>query len=130
MLAQPLSEYGLKLESFYVQSISLPEELQSQLDKVASMKIVGDLRQYAQFQAADSISTAAANEGGAAGAGASMGAGLAIGQAMSSAMSGGSASAGEDPVVMIGKLHDLLTKGVISQAEFDAKKAELLRKIS
>lgn len=130
VLSQPLAEYGLKLESFYVQSISLPEELQSQLDKVASMKIVGDLRQYAQFQAADSISTAAANEGGAAGAGASMGAGLAIGQAMSSAMSGASASSGEDPVVMIGKLHDLLTKGVISQAEFDAKKAELLRKIT
>ncbi len=130
----PFSEYGLKLESYFVQSISLPEELQGHLNKVASMKIVGDLKQYVQFQAADSISIAARNEGGTAGAGAGLGAGMAIGQTMAAALTGASTGAGnhsaDDSVSMIGKLHDLLTKGVITQAEFDAKKSELLKKIT
>ena len=130
-LKPALSEYGLELQSFLVQSISLPEELQSRLDKVASMKMVGDLNAYAKFQAADSISTAAQNEGGAAGVGAGMGAGVAIGQAMMGALSGtGSTPGSEDPVVTIQKLHDLMVKGVITQSEFDAKKAELLKKIT
>jgi membrane protease subunit (stomatin/prohibitin family) len=141
-LSIPFADYGLKLETFFVQSISLPEELQGHLDKQASMKMVGDLRQYAQFQAADSIAAAARNEGGAAGAGAGMGAGIAMGQAMTAALgnapgaSGGSAApgaapvAGEDPLVTLGKLHALLTQGVLTQSEFDAKKAELLKKIT
>ena len=130
-LKPALSEYGLELQSFLVQSISLPEELQSRLDKVASMKMVGDLNTYAKFQAAESISAAAQNEGGAAGMGAGMGAGVAIGQAMMGALSGtGSTSGSEDPVVTIQKLHDLMVKGVITQSEFDAKKAELLKKIT
>jgi len=132
-LSQSFSDYGLKLESFLVQSISLPEELQGHLDKMASMKMVGDMKQYAHFQAADSISAAAQNEGGAAGAGAGLGAGMAIGQVMTSALGGqntGGGGAAEDPVAKIGKLHELLTKGVITQAEFDAKKTELLKKIT
>jgi membrane protease subunit (stomatin/prohibitin family) len=135
-LSIPFTEYGLALQSFFVQSISLPEELQGALDKAASMRMVGDLRKYAQFQSADSISTAAANTGGAAGIGAGMGAGMAIGNTMSQAFSGGGTSGGsgpggsEDPIATLGKLHELLTKGVISQAEFDAKKSELLKKVT
>jgi membrane protease subunit (stomatin/prohibitin family) len=99
---------------------------------MASMKMVGDLKRYAQFQIADSISTAAQNDGGAAGAGAGLGAGMAIGQAMTSALSGqGSSGQGsEDPVATLSKLHELVSKGVITQAEFDAKKSELLKKIT
>jgi membrane protease subunit (stomatin/prohibitin family) len=130
VLSAPLAEYGLKLESFYVQSVSLPEELQSHLDKVASMNMVGDLKRYVHFQAADSMSAAAQNEGGAAGAGAGLGAGMAIGQAMSQALTGASGQGSEDPAAMISRLHDLMTKGVITNAEFEAKKAELLKKIS
>ncbi|MBU6153353.1 MAG: SPFH domain-containing protein [Bdellovibrionales bacterium] len=130
-LKPAIAEYGLELQSFLVQSVSLPEELQTRLDTAASMKMVGDLNSYAKFQAAESISTAAANEGGAAGVGAGMGAGVAIGQAMMGALQGqGSSAGGEDPVVTIQKLHDLLVKGVITQSEFDAKKAELLKKIT
>lgn len=131
VLVIPFAEYGLELRSFFVQSVSLPEELQSQLDKVASMTIIGDLKKYAQFQAADSISAAARNEGGAAGAGVGLGAGMAMGQTMAAALGSGTAAAGaaDDPIAVLDKLHELLRKGVISQAEFDAKKAELLKKI-
>lgn len=131
VLAIPFAEYGLELQSFFVQSVSLPEELQSQLDKVASMTIVGDLKKYAQFQAADSISAAARNEGGAAGAGVGLGAGMAMGQTMAAALGTGTGASNvaDDPIAVLGKLHELLGKGVITQAEFDAKKADLLKKI-
>jgi membrane protease subunit (stomatin/prohibitin family) len=134
-LAPSFDDYGLKLEKFLIQSLSLPEEVQARMDKAASMKVVGDLGKYAQYQAADSIPIAAANEGGAAGAGMGLGAGMAMGQMMASAMGQATGGAGagqkaEDPLATIEKLHGLLTKGVISQAEFDAKKEELLKKIS
>lgn len=128
-----LAEYGLELRSFLVQSLSLPEELQQHLDKLSSMGMFKDLNKYATFQAADSLSTAAANPGGVAGAGVGMGAGVAMGQMMAGALSGvhtqASPAAAADPVAMLEKLGDLLKKGVLTQAEFDAKKAELLQQI-
>jgi len=127
-LLELFSGYGLSLESFFVQSVSLPEELQGHLDKMASMKMVGDLKNYAQFQAADSISIAAKNEGGAAGAGAGLGVGIAMSQAMAG-MSGSSPNS-EDPMDTINKLHEMMKKGIISQQEFEAKKSELLKKVT
>lgn len=130
-LAPTFDEYGLSLEKFFVQSVTLPEELQAHLDKLASMNMLGDLKRYTQFQAAESLSLAAQNEGGGvASAGVGMGAGLAMGQIMSQALGGGTnAEKGEDPMLVIQKLHEMMTKGVITQAEFDAKKADLLKKI-
>lgn len=127
-LIEIFSGYGLSLESFFVQSVSLPEELQGHLDKMASMKIVGDLKSYAQFQAADSISIAAGNEIGAAGAGAGLGVGMAMSQAM--AGMGGLTAKAEDPLEAINKLHGMMKNGVISEQEFEAKKAELLKKVT
>jgi membrane protease subunit (stomatin/prohibitin family) len=126
-LAKSFSDYGLELTNFYVQSISLPDEVQSQIDKLTSMRMTGDLQKFAQFQGASSIPIAAANQGGAAGAAASMGVGLAMGQTMSAAANGGPQ---EDPVAKINQLHELLQKNIITQAEFDAKKSELLKRIT
>jgi membrane protease subunit (stomatin/prohibitin family) len=85
--AQPaFGALGLSLESFQIQNVSLPDELQKRLDERIGMGIVGDLPRYTQFQVAQSIPTAAANTGGAAGAGVGVGAGIAMGQAMGQAM--------------------------------------------
>lgn len=130
-------EYGLKLCTFLVQSITLPEELQQYLDKQSSMNLVGDLNKYATFQAADSIKDAAKNEGGLAGAGVGLGAGAALGQAFASALGGGAqggqqaaSQKDEDPFELLEKLQGLLDKGIISQEEFDSKKADILKRIS
>lgn len=133
-LGAGFTNYGLSLQSFQVQSVSLPAELQKRLDERASMNIVGDLRNYTQFQTAQSIPIAAANQSGLAGAGAAIGAGVGIGQAMTQAMGGAMAGAGPasssvDAAASLEKLHELFKKGVLSQAEFDAKKTELLKKI-
>jgi membrane protease subunit (stomatin/prohibitin family) len=82
------ADYGLTLDTFQVESLSLPEELQKRLDERISMNMVGDMRQYSQFQAAQSIPIAAANEGGVAGIGAGLAAGMAMGKTMTDAMSG------------------------------------------
>ena len=57
------------------------------LDQRISMNMIGDMGKYTQFQVAQSLPVAAANEGGgAAGVGVGLGAGLAMGQTMMNAM--------------------------------------------
>jgi membrane protease subunit (stomatin/prohibitin family) len=134
VVAQEFKKLGLELTSFFVQSISLPEPLQEHLDRVSSMHMVGDLNKYAQFQTADSIATAAANPSGVAGAGAGLGAGIAMGQMMINHMNAGTDhppinTTAEDPFQLLEKLGDLLQKGILTQAEFDSKKTEILSKI-
>lgn len=74
--------YGLQITSFFVENISLPEEVEKMLDKRTSMGIVGNMQQYAQFQAAEAIRDAAQNPGGLAGAGVGLGAGAVFGNMM------------------------------------------------
>lgn len=125
----PFSEYGLEAKNFYVQTLALPQEVEEMIDRMGKMNLVGDLKKYAQFQAAESISTAASNPG-MAGAILGMGVGSELGKGIVGAASGSAFSEGEDPLKTIEKLHDLQTKGVISKEEFEAKKAELLKKIT
>ena len=140
--------YGLALDSFVVQNVSLPEELQKILDSRIGMNMIGDMGRYTQYQVANSIPLAAQNEGGIAGIGAGLGAGLGIGQARTAAMgqavqagaapqpplapatpAAAAAGSADEVVATLEKLHGLVAKGILSQAEFDVKKAELLGKL-
>ena len=96
------ADFGLALDSFVVESLSLPDELQKILDQRISMGMIGDMGRYTQFEVAQSMPIAAANEGGgAAGVGVGLGAGLTMAQQMMSAMkppqAGGPAPAGGGP---------------------------------
>ncbi|MGZ8361147.1 MAG: SPFH domain-containing protein [Allosphingosinicella sp.] len=128
-------QYGLELGTFYIESLSLPEEVQKYLDKASSMRVLGDLDRYAKFQSAEAIEAAASQPGGIAGIGAGAAAGMAIGQTMAAGLSGGGGGGGgggqaaEDPFALIERMHKLLTIGAITQEEFDAKKAELMGRI-
>ena len=84
-LAPRIEGLGLKLESFVIENISLPEEVEKAIDKKTSMGVVGDLSQYAQYQAAEAIRDAANNQNGMAGVGAGMGAAAMMGQMMQQA---------------------------------------------
>jgi membrane protease subunit (stomatin/prohibitin family) len=135
-LAPVFDRYGVALENFAVENVSLPEELQKAIDTRISMGMMGDMAKYTQYQVANSIPLAAQNQGGIAGVGAGLAAGVAVGQTMAESikatMAGGSASAAaspEDPAVRLEKLKALLDKGLVSQAEFDAGKAEILKKL-
>lgn len=126
-------DYGLKLTSFLVQSVTLPDELQQYLDKQSSMNLVGDLKKYAQFQAADAISAAAENPGGMGMLAVGLNANALVGQAFNQGLAGSDSAAAakqEDPFVILEKLQTLMEKGVLSKEEFEAKKAEVLKRIS
>jgi membrane protease subunit (stomatin/prohibitin family) len=145
-LAAAFARYGIELDEFNVASVSLPEELQAALDEriSAGMKSTlsqGQMGAFTQFQVASSIPLAAQNEGGLAGVGAGVGAGMAVGQAMAQGLSGAfappaspaAAQAGAqaaDPIEeRLAKLKGLLDKGLISQADYDSAKGELLKKL-
>jgi len=86
-LKPSFTDYGLTLDSFVVENLSLPEELQKVLDQRISMNVLGDMGKFTQYQVAQSIPIAAGNEGGGAvGMGAGLGAGVAMGQAMMDAV--------------------------------------------
>ena len=159
LFAQALSQalnpamegYGLKLEAMTVQSISLPEELQKVLDQKIGMGMVGnDMGKFMQYQTAQAIPKmaegvgAGGDAGGLAGAGLGMGAGVAMGQIlaqnMQSALQGTAPAAGaasaatvgvkpEDLMATLEKLGELKSKGILTDDEFNAKKAELLKKL-
>ena len=148
-LVPVFERYGLELDAFAVQNVSLPEELQKILDTKIGMNMIGDMGRYTQYQTANAIPLAAQNEGGLAGIGAGLGAGVGVGQAMAGAMSqamapaaapaaaapataavAAAAASADDVVATLEKLHGLVAKGILSQAEFDTKKAELLGKLS
>ncbi len=133
-VATAVETWGLKVQSFFVESVSLPEEVQAHLDKGSSMRVLGDLEKYAKFQTAESISIAAAQSGGVAGVGAGVAAAAAIGSAMAGSHAAPAAAAvaaapAEDPFALIEKLHKLVTMGALTQAEFDTKKAEILARV-
>src|SRR5438093_11941997 len=94
-LAATFADLGLALDSFVVENLSLPEELQRRLDERIGMNMVGNLRDYTQFQVAQPMPIAAANEGGGgAGLGVGMGAGMAMGKAMADALNPNAAGGG------------------------------------
>jgi membrane protease subunit (stomatin/prohibitin family) len=134
-LAPAFVAMGLALDSFMIQSISLPDELQVALDKRIAMGMAGDLNAYTKFQTANAIPIAAANESGLAGVGASLGAGLGMAQMMTQAMGGAtppnptSVAPIESAEDRLGKLKGLLDKGLISNADFESAKAEILKKL-
>ena len=144
-LAAAFARYGVGLDEFNVASVSLPEELQAALDERISAGMKGGLSAekmggFTKFQVASSIPLAAQNEGGMAGIGAGLGAGVAMGQVMGQAMQGAMAPAAAAPAApaapaevpieeRLAKLKGLLDKGLISAADYDSTKAELLKKL-
>jgi membrane protease subunit (stomatin/prohibitin family) len=141
------SAFGLELSGFVIENISLPEELQKMLDQRISMNMIGDMQRYTQFQVASHIGTAAANPGGLAGIGAGLATGVAMGQQMAQALgtamqpvmpaaAAGAAAAPaapqqspQDITALLEKLGDLKAKGILTDDEFNTKKAELLKKL-
>ena len=139
-LIATFDRYGVALDNFVVENVSLPEELQKAIDTRISMGMMGDMAKYTQYQVASSIPLAAQNEGGMAGIGASLSAGMVMGQTMADSMraaQGGAAPAAaaapvpqaDDPAARLGQLKGLLDKGLISQADYDTAKAEVLKKL-
>ena len=148
--AAEFTTLGLALEKVTVQNVSLPEELQKILDQKIGMGMVGgDMGKFMQYQTAQAIpefAKGAAGGGGVVGDAMGLGAGVALGQVMAQQLNqglqgGGAAAAAaaaaaapagirpDDVMATLEKLGDLKAKGILTEEEFSAKKAELLKKL-
>jgi membrane protease subunit (stomatin/prohibitin family) len=127
-----------------VQNVSLPEELQKILDQKIGMGMVGnDMGKFMQYQTAQAIPKLA--EGAAGGGGGGMcgrrhgpGRRRGLGQVLAQNLQAGLQQAPprpwacvkpDDVMATLEKLGELKAKGILTQEEFDAKKAELLKKL-
>lgn len=148
-LVPEFAKLGIQLENITVQNVSLPEELQKILDQRIGMGMVGnDMGKFMQYQTAQAIPKFAEGAGqgsGIAGDAMGLGAGVALGQVLAQNLSqglnnpGGAAPQPSSPGVAVvnpadvmttlEKLGELKDKGILTQDEFDAKKAELLKKL-
>ncbi|MEB3294421.1 MAG: SPFH domain-containing protein [Synechococcales bacterium] len=79
-MLEDVQRYGLDLTQLLIENISLPPEVEEALDKRASMGILGNMQQYAQFQAANAIEASANNPNGGGTPALDFGVGLAMGQ--------------------------------------------------
>ncbi|WP_144107231.1 SPFH domain-containing protein [Paraburkholderia sp. BCC1886] len=137
-LAPTFARYGVTLDSFTVQSVSLPEALQKALDARISVGVSGDLNRFAQYQAAQSIPLAAQNPGGVAGIGAGIAAGAAIAQSMTGALNAPPhtpqttppANPSNDYVERLQQLKTLLDKGLVTEDDYAKAKADILAKLT
>jgi membrane protease subunit (stomatin/prohibitin family) len=147
------AKLGLMLASVTVQNVSLPEELQKIMDQKIGMGMVGgDMGKFMQYQTAQAIPEfakgGAGGGSGIAGDAMGLGAGVALGQVMAQQLSQGlqgnaaaaasaASAAAAAPAAMrpdevmatLEKLADLKAKGILTEDEFSAKKAELLKKL-
>ncbi len=131
--------WGIELGQFYIENVSLPEEVEKMLDKTTSLNMMGDkLNQFNQMQAGIAMEKMADNPGAANTAG--LGAGIVLTNMMQQAQqpqpqpqqSAGAAAAGTDQQKMLDllkQLGDLKTAGVLTEEEFNKKKAEILGKL-
>lgn len=143
-LSQLLQEYGVKLDSFNISAIDVPEDdpnrqlLEEAYAKTRELGIMGE--NYRLIKGMDIMSDLANNEGagGAAGAGAGVGMGMAaaggmaamaqnlFGQGAAPQPAAQPQAAAEEPFEKLSKAKKMLDAGLIEQAEYDALKKKIL----
>ena len=135
-LQAEFSGLGLSLHDFYLNSISVPDDVQEMIDQRSGMAAIGNMDEFMKYKVAMSIGDAANQPGGVAGGLVGAGAGLGMGfampgmiqQTMGNAM-GGTSNSSDSPLDKLKKLKELLDMEAISQEEFDEKKKELMNKM-
>ncbi|HEX4190728.1 MAG TPA: SPFH domain-containing protein [Marmoricola sp.] len=85
-LTADFADMGVAIPKFNIESITMPQEVMDTMNKMSQMGMINaaaNMDQFAKFQAAQAIETAAANPGGGA---VGVGVGLAMGQQIANAM--------------------------------------------
>ncbi|MFZ4413881.1 MAG: SPFH domain-containing protein [Bacteroidales bacterium] len=126
---------GLYLHDFYINSISVPDDVQSMIDQRSGMSAVGNMDEFMKYKIAMSIENASQNQGDSGsmmgtgiGAGMGLGMGFSMPQIIQKSMLSSTQSQGdnESPMDKLKKLKELLDLGVITQDEFNQKKIKLM----
>ncbi|NTW84630.1 MAG: hypothetical protein HGB30_00535 [Holophagaceae bacterium] len=144
-LQEEFKTMGLELSKFFVENISLPEEVEAMMDKRTGVGMMAPVMgAYTQMQVADAIPLAAQNPSGIAGMGMGVGLGFGMGNVMGQQMTGAAQQMGQQPfpggnapapAIPAKSLKDELTDlkelfdgQLINQAEYDGQRAVIMKK--
>jgi len=134
-MADDFAALGLTLKAFYITAVTVPEEVEKAIDERAQMGALGDMAAYTRFKTARAIGDAARAEGGGglAGAGLGLGAGVGLGGVLAGTMAQVAQGVGAQPAAPAGGPEDILSQlenlhkqGILSDEEYQAKRAEVL----
>jgi membrane protease subunit (stomatin/prohibitin family) len=139
---QPVFEQmGFSLTDIRIENTDFDDETTARIGTIANAIAEGEAAKsvglnYAQMEQLQALRDAAKNEG-IAGTAVGLGAGLSLGQNMAGGMAqmfnqNQNPAPGQpavDPVEALAKLKKMLDSGLLEQAEYDAKKAEILNRL-
>jgi len=135
-LTADFAKLGFEITDFRIEGTNFDEETVRRIGRIADLtaeaqaiKAVGV--DYAELMKLEALKEAAKNEGGSAGIGVGLGAGLGMGQAMAQSMTqkttaAPASDAGSDPAVKLTQLKKMHEEGLITDAEYAAKKKQIL----
>jgi membrane protease subunit (stomatin/prohibitin family) len=128
-LQNDFSGLGMSIHDLFIQSISVPDEVQKIIDTKSGIGVLGNLDQYMKYKVANAIGDAANNPSNS-GDGMSTGAGLAMGMNMAHMINQSvNSNNNNDPIEKLKKLKELLDIGAITQEDFNKKKEEYLKQL-
>ncbi|MBS3913922.1 MAG: SPFH domain-containing protein [Bacteroidetes bacterium] len=133
-LAIVFRKLGFSISDFRIEGTDFDEDTLRRINRIADLTAEAQAAQavgldYTSVQQLDAMREAARNESGAAGAGMGLGAGLALGQNMAQGLTmttPGASAAADDIAGKLAQLKKLFEAELISEAEYSAKKQELL----
>jgi membrane protease subunit (stomatin/prohibitin family) len=135
-LTADFAKLGFAITDFRIEGTNFDEETIRRIGRIADLaaeaqavKAVGV--DYAELLKLEALKDAAKNEGGGAGIGVGLGAGLGMGQAMAQSLTQKTTAAaapdsGSDPAEKLARLKNMHAQGLITEAEYAAKKKQIL----
>ena len=130
-LGPELGRLGFELDDFRIEGTSFDDDTMRRINRIADVGAEVQAARaagvsYAELQRLAALRDAARNEGTAG-----MGMGMAIGMGMggSAAAMAGPAGGTDDSAAKLRRLKELFDQGLISQAEYDAKRGEILSRL-
>jgi membrane protease subunit (stomatin/prohibitin family) len=129
LLQTELETYGIQLEKFFVESVSLPDEVEKLIDKKTGLNILaGNLNEFNQMQSGIALEKLADNDG--AGNMGGIGAGVVLTNMMAqNNQSNNTGNSKEQLLDVLKQLGELKNSGLLTEEEFNTKKQEILSKI-
>lgn len=128
------AELGFEMTDFRIEGTDFDPDTIKRINRIADMTAEAQAAKevgldYAKIQQLEALREAARNEGGAASLGMGLGAGVGFGQNLAQAFSVGPSAqppTAADPVEKLAQLKKMLDAGLITEADYAAKKQAIL----
>jgi len=128
---QEFATYGISLEKFFIESVSLPEEVERILDKKTQMNVLkGSLDDFNKMQAGISLENISENDN--AGNTMGMGAGVLMTNFMNQSAQNTENTTSKSKTELMDvlkQLGELKSQGILTEEEFTLKKQEILKQL-